>query len=48
MPLVIRQCFFPLVAELDLKAGIAYDVILDMDLEKSIPPENLHLPINFH
>lgn len=37
MPLVDpNNVFFPLVAELDLEAGIAYDVILDMDLEKSI------------
>jgi len=31
-----NNVFVPLVAELDLEAGIAYDVILDMDLEKSI------------
>jgi hypothetical protein len=37
LPLVDpNNVFVPLVAELDLEAGIAYDVILDMDLEKSI------------
>lgn len=37
MPLVDpNNVFVPLVADLDLEAGIAYDVILDIDLEKSI------------
>ncbi len=37
MPLVDpNNLFVPLLADLDLEAGIAYDIILDMDLEKSI------------
>lgn len=37
MPLEdVNDPFFPLAIEMDLEGGIAYDLILDMDLEKSI------------